>query len=291
MPEMEKDGIQRKVNRRLKDSVFTALFGEIKYLRQLYAVLVDDQKEYRDEDFKILTLENVLAPDVYNDLGFMAGNQLLVLVEEQSSFNPNMAMRYLLYVANTYQNYIFEQKMNIYETKKLEFPEPKFYLVYTGSRQFEGKQLRLSDSFAGGEESKLELIVDILTEEAVRGSILEEYMKFCKIYDGNNQAIADKWEALKQTITYCIENNILKEFLQNREREVREMLMQLYNQEQIWDLVMEEKYQLGLDEGREEGREEGMEKGIESATQSIAQKMKSMGFAADDIQKVTGLRL
>ena len=81
MPEMEKDGIQRKVNRRLKDSVFTALFGEIKYLRQLYAVLVDDQKEYRDEDFKILTLENVLAPDVYNDLGFMAGNQLLVLVE------------------------------------------------------------------------------------------------------------------------------------------------------------------------------------------------------------------
>ena len=225
MPEMEKDGIQRKVNRRLKDSVFTALFGEIKYLRQLYAVLVDDQKEYRDEDFKILTLENVLAPDVYNDLGFMAGNQLLVLVEEQSSFNPNMAMRYLLYVANTYQNYIFEQKMNIYETKKLEFPEPKFYLVYTGSRQFEGKQLRLSDSFAGGEESKLELIVDILTEEAVRGSILEEYMKFCKIYDGNNQAIADKWEALKQTITYCIENNILKEFLQNREREDRKSVV------------------------------------------------------------------
>ena len=34
-----------------------------------------------------------------------------------------------------------------------------------------------------------------------------------------------------------------------------------------------------------------MEKGRESAVQSIAQKMKSMGFALDDIQKVTGLML
>lgn len=34
-----------------------------------------------------------------------------------------------------------------------------------------------------------------------------------------------------------------------------------------------------------------MEKGRASATQSIAQKMKSMGFSLDDIQKVTGLML
>ncbi len=40
-----------------------------------------------------------------------------------------------------------------------------------------------------------------------------------------------------------------------------------------------------------EGMEKGMEKGRESATQSIAQKMKSMGFSLDDIQKVTGLML
>ena len=46
-----------------------------------------------------------------------------------------------------------------------------------------------------------------------------------------------------------------------------------------------------LAEGMEKGRAEGMEKGRASATQSIAQKMKSMGFSLDDIQKVTGLML
>ena len=40
-----------------------------------------------------------------------------------------------------------------------------------------------------------------------------------------------------------------------------------------------------------EGMEKGMEKGRESATQSIAQKMKSMGFSLDAIQKGTGLML
>lgn len=36
---------------------------------------------------------------------------------------------------------------------------------------------------------------------------------------------------------------------------------------------------------------EGMEKGRNVEKQSIAQKMKSMGFTLDDIQKVTGLML
>ena len=42
-----------------------------------------------------------------------------------------------------------------------------------------------------------------------------------------------------------------------------------------------------LAEGREQGREEG--RNVEK--QNIAQKMKSMGFSLDDIQKVTGLML
>jgi len=41
----------------------------------------------------------------------------------------------------------------------------------------------------------------------------------------------------------------------------------------------------------EEGIEKGIEKGRSTEKQSIAQKMKSLGFALDDIQKVTGLML
>ena len=41
----------------------------------------------------------------------------------------------------------------------------------------------------------------------------------------------------------------------------------------------------------EKGIEKGIEKGRSAEKQSIAQKMKSLGFAVDDIQKVTGLML
>ncbi|RRD95021.1 hypothetical protein EII17_05555 [Clostridiales bacterium COT073_COT-073] len=63
--------------------------------------------------------------------------------------------------------------------------------------------------------------------------------------------------------------------------------MQLYNQEQIWDLMMEEKYQLGLDEGREEGREEGSRE----EKYKIAETLKGMGLSSEDIYKATGVRL
>ena len=46
-----------------------------------------------------------------------------------------------------------------------------------------------------------------------------------------------------------------------------------------------------LAEGREQGRQQGREEGRNVEKQNIAQKMKSMGFSLDDIQKVTGLML
>ncbi|MDO4764792.1 MAG: hypothetical protein Q4A29_01930, partial [Eubacteriales bacterium] len=135
-------GDTKKVFRNIKDSLFTILFRDIKNVRRLYSILADDNDKYTDEDFKILTLENAFVPSVYNDLGFLVGEKLIVLVEEQSSFNPNMAIRYLLYIAETYQNYIIENEINLYGSKKFFIPEPKFYLIYTGNRNFEEMTLK-----------------------------------------------------------------------------------------------------------------------------------------------------
>ena len=66
------------VNRQLKDSLFTHLFKDIKYLKKLYSALYDDADSYEDEDFKLITLENTLVYDIYNDLGLLVKDKLIL---------------------------------------------------------------------------------------------------------------------------------------------------------------------------------------------------------------------
>ena len=46
---------------------------------------------------------------------------------------------------------------------------------------------------------------------------------------------------------------------------------------------------IGREEGIEKGREEGLREGLSQASLDIAQKMKTMGFLAEQIQAATGL--
>ena len=62
------------IRRKIKDSVFTALFSERKYLKQLCRVLKPDVTEKELETLSIVTLENALVYGLYNDLGFMIGD-------------------------------------------------------------------------------------------------------------------------------------------------------------------------------------------------------------------------
>ena len=58
------NGSHKNAKKNLKDSLFTFLFRDIKYLRQLYASLYDDEAQYSDEDFHLITLENILVNNV-----------------------------------------------------------------------------------------------------------------------------------------------------------------------------------------------------------------------------------
>ena len=269
------------VNKQLKDSLFTRLFKDIKYLKKLYSALYNDIDKYKDEDFKLITLENTLVYDVYNDLGLLVKDKLILLVEAQSTYNPNMALRLLVYIANTYYNYILDNSLNIYGTTKVKLPTPEFILVYTGKRKFESNVLKLSDSYIHGKEIPLELIVKIITNENQEHSILWEYISFCQKYDSLKEGMKTKQEitkALKETIRYCKSHNILKEFLEINEREVEEIIMSIFTQEQATTMVLNEKYNEGLAYGLEQGLERGLEQGMHQKTIYIAKNMKEQVY-------------
>ena len=58
-----------------KDSVFTSLFREPKYLLQLYQALHPEDHEATEDSIKNVTITNVLLDQYYNDVGFQIGRK------------------------------------------------------------------------------------------------------------------------------------------------------------------------------------------------------------------------
>ena len=133
-----------------KDSVFTSLFREPKYLLQLYQALHPEDHEATEDSIKNVTITNVLLDQYYNDVGFQIGEKIVILVEQQSSWSINIVVRCLLYLAQTYQEYFESTKQNVYGSKKLELPKPEMYVIYTGNRKTRPEYLYLSKEFLAG---------------------------------------------------------------------------------------------------------------------------------------------
>lgn len=94
-----------KPKRKIKDSVFTNLFRDKKYLLQLYQALHPEDYGVTEENLADITLNHVLVGADYNDLGFSVRGRLIVLVESQSTWSVNIIIRAFLYLAQTYQDY------------------------------------------------------------------------------------------------------------------------------------------------------------------------------------------
>jgi hypothetical protein len=133
-------------NRRYKDSVFSFLFSDPDILRELYEA-IEGVKLPDDVRININTLEGVLFRTKLNDISFEIGDRLVVLIEHQSSINPNMPVRLLMYITYVYEKILGSK--NIYGSKKLPIPRPEFIVLYNGVDAYPDRQtLKLSDMFA-----------------------------------------------------------------------------------------------------------------------------------------------
>ena len=94
-----------------------------------------------------------------NDLGFQVRDKLILLVEAQSKFSVNIALRMLLYLAATYKEYVEEHKLDLYGSKPVSIPRPELYMVYTGAPRQLPEILRLSDMYDGLGGAEVEIKV------------------------------------------------------------------------------------------------------------------------------------
>ncbi|MCL2069446.1 MAG: Rpn family recombination-promoting nuclease/putative transposase [Treponema sp.] len=259
-----------KANTKFKSSVFSLLFSDPEVLRELYCALKGLSLP-DDVPVVINTLEDVLFMDQLNDISFEIGGRLVVLIEHQSTINPNMALRLLMYIGRIYEK-IVEDK-NIYSKKQIYIPQPEFFVLYNGIDPFPDEcNFKLS-----------ELFMDIeplgLPEKAI--PVLELEVKVLNINEGKNEAIVKKCrflsqysaftakvrelknggyslqEAIKRAVVYCRSHDILKEFLEKQASEVLSMLMTEWNM----DDALAVRYEEGLEDGEQKGIQIGEKKG------------------------------
>ena len=241
-----------ELKRNIKDSVFTALFGDPENAVQLYRSLHPEDTQVSAADCKIVTLETILASGVYNDLGFQVRDRLIVLVEAQSTFSPNIVLRMLMYLATTYKEYTSEHKISLYSSRPAVIPRPELYVVYTGEKEDLPARLRLSDLYGGNGCAEVEAAV--VTDGS---GILGQYVAFCRISDEQRKLHGNSEQAAQEIVRICLERGILAPFLESRRKEVIDMMHMLFTQEEVDAVERYNARQEGLREGRLKGRQEG----------------------------------
>ncbi len=243
MPEMK---------RTFKDSVFSCLFSDPKYMRELYLYLHPEDRDVAEDEIQVITTENVLAIGQYNDLGIQVRDKLILLVEAQSVFSLNIVLRLLLYLAATYKEYVMTHELSLYSTKAVSVPIAELYVVYTGTKKDVPEMLHLSD-LCGGRGS---VEVDVTVLRGGDGSVLGQYIAFCQIADEQCKLHGRTKSAIQETMRICLEKGVLTPFLTARRKEVIDIMEMLFSQEEVWEMTRKEIAREAKQEGRQEGRQE-----------------------------------
>jgi len=268
-----------------KDSVFTSLFREPKYLLQLYQALHPEDCEATEDSIKNVTITNVLLDQYYNDVGFQIGGKIVILVEQQSSWSINIVVRCLLYLAQTYQEYFESTKQNVYGSKKVELPRPEMYVIYTGNRKTRPEYLYLSKEFFGGDDSVLDVKVRMIYD-GKEGDIISQYVAFTKIYNEQVKLYGRTRETVLEIIRICKDKNVLREYLSGREKEVVDIMMTLFNEEYILKTYVESEKQEAARKAAKKAAREGEKRGSTRVKTETAQKLYKKGNTIEDIADI-----
>ena len=219
--------------RTAKNSVFLDLFQDKKNLLRLYKTLHPEDTDATEDTLDIVTIDNVLTDNLYNDLGVMVGNnRLLLLLEAQSSWTVNILIRILLYLAQSYHEYFERTSQSLYKSTKVKMPKPELYIIYTGNKGRKPDIISLSQEFFNGADIDIEVKARVIYEGNTE-DIINQYIIFCKVFDEQRKLYGMTEQTVKETIRICKDRNILKEYLISREKEVVTIMMSLFDDEQI----------------------------------------------------------
>ena len=217
------------------------------------------------DDITINTLRGTFFNDIKNDISFNVGNRMVVLIEHQGSWNPNMPLRMLWYIGKLYRRQIDADIA--YRSTLVKIPAPRFYVLYNGTKdEPEYQRMKLSDAFAA-KSTSLELIADTYNINFSEGKKLLDSCYELKCYSifvakvreylAEQQSLS---QAIKNAIRYCRDNDLLAKYFAENEKEVFDMVTFKWDDKRANEIA------------REEGRAEGKKLGIISTLADLVKE-------------------
>jgi len=173
-----------------------------------------------------------------------------VLVEAQSTFTKNILVRFLLYLAETYNRYINRENLNIYGTKTVKLPIPELYVIYHGDRGDKPDEIILSRDVFGIDDPE-SIFVDVKAKiiyDSTPGDIVNQFITFARVFDQQIQEHGRTREAVEETLRICRDQDVLRDYLV--EEEVATIMFTLLDEQKarkFWeeDLKQEGESRLG----------------------------------------------
>ena len=264
----------KEANKKYRDSVFRDYFNDEERLLSLCNAILGTN--YQDSEKLIInTLEGIFFDNQKNDISCVIENNFLVLIEHQTSVNNNMPFRCLSYVAELLNNLV-ENKDRLYHKALIQFPRPKFFVLYDGDATEPLKRkMRLSEAFKG-DNSTLELVVvayninfGLPQTLLAKCQYLRDYSTLVgTVKEGIRLGLTRK-DAISRAVKFCLDNGLMKGYMEEKSQEVFNMLALQWEQ----DKAIRASY--------EDGRDDGIE--------SVALKMIQLGKPLEDILQITDL--
>ncbi len=275
--------MSERINREYKDRLFSFIFGREEnkaWTLSLYNAL--NETDYTDVNaIEITTMSDTVYMGMRNDVSCIVSDTVS-LYEQQSTYNPNMPVRQLMYLGRQYDKYIEDTEQNIYGSRQLRLPIPKLVTFYNGTDDIEDRILRLSDSFTGNaDQSDVHVNVRLINiNSGTNRKILEscrplgEYSWFVdtirKKISTENTTMED---AVYSTISEMPKEYQIKKFLMKNRAEVKNMCLTEYDEAKTMEMF------------KRDAREEGQEYKLVEQICKKLRKGKSVEQIADEVEE------
>ena len=267
------------LNRQHKDTIFTHIFKEPKNFLHLLRACQTRPAELSESDILPFDLDSVAAiRKRRNDVSFITkDNRLIILVEHQSTINPNMAIRLLLYYFELVQLWLELCRINLFSSKPIaDIPLPELYVAYNGTRELKdySTQVEIANEFVNiaVKVRFVDIRFDNLESAHDTDNVLAGYSFLLKefgIFLGKRKSRDEAFEEARKS---CINAGYLKGIIDKEDF--------IMNYKSFLDYDVQVRTE-AMEEGIEIGFERGIERGIERGANELAALIKN-GMSVDE---------
>lgn len=164
----------------------------------------------------------------------------------------------------------------------VDLPKPELYVIYTGERKERPEYITFKDEFFGGQDVALDAKVKVIYD-GQPGDIINQYVTFTKVANDQMKKYGRTRKAIEETIRICINEDILADYLKEREVEVMDIMITLFDEEEV-----ERRYGIRM---QRENSEKIARNLIVKGQMTIEDIADCTGLSVAEVEKIANLEL